>query len=75
MFDYQREQFIGLDARVLLPRPEDIRRFQQEMASLGRVERMEVRIRTKSGEVRTALVSATRIALRLGPAVIFRMAL
>jgi PAS domain S-box-containing protein len=60
MFGYAREQFIGLDARILLPRPEDIRRFQQEMASMGRVERMEVRMRTKSGDVCQALVSATR---------------
>jgi PAS domain S-box-containing protein len=40
LFGYRRSEFIGLDARAIMPRVEDIRRFQRQMAEAGVVTKL-----------------------------------
>ncbi len=59
LFGYASEDLIGLDARELMPRAEDIRAFQQGMAEDGRVEALEAHFRSKTGGEFAGQLSAT----------------
>jgi PAS domain S-box-containing protein len=59
LFGYGGGALVGLDARVLLPRVDDVRRFQRIMAEEGVVRRLEVEFRTRDGAPFPGLVSAT----------------
>ncbi len=60
LFAYPPDEFMGLDARALFPRAEDVRGFQREMSASGQVESLEVELRTKHGDSFRAQLSATR---------------
>jgi PAS domain S-box-containing protein len=60
LFGYSREELIGLDARRLFPRADDIRAFQRGMTDRGRVAALEVELESKGGIRIRALLSATR---------------
>jgi PAS domain S-box-containing protein len=60
LFGYRRSEFVGLDARAIMPRVEDIRRFQRQMAEQGSVSRLEADLKRQDGSVFPALVSAVR---------------
>jgi PAS domain S-box-containing protein len=60
LFGYRRSEFIGLDARAIMPRVEDIRRFQRQMADAGVVTRLEVEFKRRDGAVLRGIVSAAR---------------
>lgn len=64
LFGYSREELIGLDARRLFPRTQDIRAFQRSMTERGGVDALEVELETKAGTRVRALLSAAR---RLSP--------
>jgi PAS domain S-box-containing protein len=64
LFGYSREEFVGLDARHLFPRGDDIREFRRTMSAAGAVDDLEVEIRTKAGHSAPCLLSASR---RLAP--------
>ena len=64
LFGYSREEFVGLDARHLFPRADDIRAFRRTMSADGAVGQLEVEIRTKTGDTSPCLLSASR---RLAP--------
>lgn len=64
LFGYSREEFVGLDARHLFPRADDIRAFRRTMSADGAVDELEVEIRTKAGHIAPCLLSASR---RLAP--------
>jgi len=64
LFGYSREEFVGLDARNLFPRADDIRSFRRTMSADGAVDDLEVEIRTKEGDSAHGLLSASR---RLSP--------
>ncbi len=64
LFGYSREEFVGLDARHLFPRADDIRAFRRTMSADGAVDDLEVEIRTKAGDTAPGLLSASR---RLAP--------
>jgi PAS domain S-box-containing protein len=60
LFGYRRSEFIGLDARAIMPRVEDIRRFQRQMAEAGVVTKLEVEFKRRDGTVLRGIVSAAR---------------
>lgn len=60
LFGYTPEEFVGLDARLLFPRADDIRRYQEEMAAHGVVRSLSLEMRRKDGTSFTGLLSATR---------------
>ncbi|UCF41851.1 MAG: PAS domain S-box protein [Gemmatimonadota bacterium] len=60
LFGYSGEELIGLDARRLFSRPQDIRAFQRSMTERGSVDSLEVELETKAGTRVRALLSATR---------------
>ncbi len=60
LFGYSREELIGLDARRLFPRADDIRAFQRGMSDHGNVAALEVELESKGGTRIRALLSATR---------------
>ena len=60
MFGYRREEFIGLDARTIMPDVNDIRRFQQTMATERFVARLDVSLRRRDGTAFAAALSASR---------------
>lgn len=60
LFGYPRAELIGFDARHLLSRPDDIRRFQQTMRERGAVERLDVELRLADGDTVPGVVSATQ---------------
>jgi PAS domain S-box-containing protein len=60
LFGYRRSEFVGLDARAIMPRVEDVRRFQRQMAEQGAVARLEAELRRRDGAVFPGLVSAVR---------------
>ena len=60
LFGYPKSEFIGLDARQLFARSVEIRRFQVQMATIGSVGDLEVELRTRTGAVFRAIMSATR---------------
>ncbi len=64
LFGYARDVFVGLDARTLFPRSDDIRRFQHLMGDQGVVEDLDVVLRTSRGTTLQASLSASR---RRGP--------
>jgi PAS domain S-box-containing protein len=59
LFGYEDGGLIGQDARSLLPRVDDIRRFQRVMAEAGIVRRLEVELKRQDGTTFPGLVSAT----------------
>ncbi len=64
LFGYSREEFVGIDARRLIPSPDDIRAFQRGMGTDGEVKDLAVGFRTKAGERKPGRLSASR---RLAP--------
>ena len=64
LFGYARDEIVGLDARALLDRNDDVRAFQRAMAEHGVVERLDVELRLQDGTTLPAVASATR---RLNP--------
>jgi PAS domain S-box-containing protein len=60
LFGYRRSEFVGLDARAIMPRVEDVRRFQRQMAEHGAVARLEAELRRRDGSVFPGVVSAVR---------------
>lgn len=60
LLGYTRDELAGIDARVLLPRAADIRKFQDALASQGVVRNLAIELRRKDGTVLPALLSATR---------------
>lgn len=60
LFGYPHDELIGFDARELLARPDDIRRFQQAMRERGAVERLDVELRLADGATVAGIVSATQ---------------
>ncbi|MDH3498050.1 MAG: PAS domain S-box protein [Gemmatimonadota bacterium] len=60
LFGYAQGEFVGLDARAVMPRVEDIRQFQRQMADSGVVRGLEVELRRRDGAAVAGLVSATR---------------
>jgi PAS domain S-box-containing protein len=60
LLGYAREEMAGLDARAILPRAADIRRFQEVMAEHGVARDLEVELRRKDGATLPAMLSATR---------------
>lgn len=60
LFGYARAAFVGLDAREILPRPDDVRAFRRAMAEEGHADGIEVEIRLADGRRLPALLSATR---------------
>ncbi len=60
LFGYARGEFVGLDARAIMPRVEDIRQFQRQMADSGVVRGLEVELRRRDGTAVAGLLSATR---------------
>lgn len=62
LFGYTRPALVGLDARVLMPRVDDVRRFQHEMAREGIVRQLDAELRRRDGSPLPARVSATRRA-------------
>ncbi|HEX9729772.1 MAG TPA: PAS domain S-box protein [Gemmatimonadales bacterium] len=58
LFGYDAEEFVGLDARELMPQADDIRRFQREMAEGGQVDDLDVHMRTSNGDNAFARLSA-----------------
>jgi PAS domain S-box-containing protein len=60
LFGYERRDFVGIDARALMPKVEDVRRFQRAMADEGVVRRLEVELRHRDGSPFPAELSATR---------------
>jgi PAS domain S-box-containing protein len=59
LFGYRDGDLLGLDARTLLPRSDDIRRFQRVMADEGIVRHLEVELRHRDGSTFPGVVSAT----------------
>jgi PAS domain S-box-containing protein len=59
LFGYEQGGLIGLDARTLVPKVDDVRRFQRAMAEEGVVRRLEVELRRQDGVTFPGLVSAT----------------
>ena len=66
LFAYSRDQLDGLDARALIPRPGDIRRWQRAMAEDGVVERLEAEFHRQDGTVFSGYLSASRLRDRDG---------
>ncbi len=64
MFGYTKPELLDLDVLKLYERPEDRDRFRQAIGEAGYVEDYPVRLRTKLGEVRDCLITATA---RFGP--------
>lgn len=60
LFGYRREEFLGLDARTVMPDVNDIRRFQRTMAAERFVARLDVSLRRRDGTAFAALLSASR---------------
>lgn len=60
VFGYRRDEFIGLDARSVMPNADDIRRFQRQMAAERFVDRLEVTLRRRDGTSFPAVLSASR---------------
>ena len=60
LLGYTRDELAGIDARVLLPRAADIRKFQDALATQGVARNLEIELRRKDGTVLPALLSATR---------------
>jgi PAS domain S-box-containing protein len=60
LFGYRREEFIGLDARTIMPDVNDIRRFQRTMAAERFVARLDVSLRRRDGSAFAAVLSASR---------------
>ncbi len=60
LFGYRRDEFIGLDARTIMPHVDDIRRFQRIMAAERFVARLEVTLRRRAGSAFAAVLSAAR---------------
>jgi PAS domain S-box-containing protein len=60
LFGYRREEFIGLDARTVMPDVNDIRRFQRTMAAERFVARLDVSLRRRDGTAFAAVLSASR---------------
>jgi PAS domain S-box-containing protein len=60
LFGYRREEFIGLDARTIMPDVNDIRRFQRIMAAERFVARLDVSLRRRDGTAFAAALSASR---------------
>jgi PAS domain S-box-containing protein len=59
LLGYEGGGFVGVDVRTLLPRTDDIRRFQRAMAAEGVVRQLEVELRRRDGETFGGFVSAT----------------
>lgn len=66
LFGAAPEELAGLDARALIPAPEDIRRWQRAMAERGVVERIEVEFHRRDGTAFRGLLSAARLYDRDG---------
>lgn len=49
LFGYDREEIVGLDARMLYADPEDRKRFRAEIEPTGTVKDFEVRLQRKDG--------------------------
>jgi PAS domain S-box-containing protein len=60
LFGYRRDEFIGLDARTIMPHVDDIRHFQRIMAAERFVARLEVTLRRRAGSAFAAVLSASR---------------
>jgi len=60
LFGYRREEFIGLDARTVMPDVNDIRRFQRTMAAERFVAKLDVSLRRRDGTAFGAVLSASR---------------
>jgi PAS domain S-box-containing protein len=60
LFGYRRDEFIGLDARTIMPDVNDIRQFQRRMAADRFVGRLEVTLRRRDGTAFAAVLSASR---------------
>jgi PAS domain S-box-containing protein len=60
LFGYRREEFIGLDARMIMPDVNEIRRFQRTMAAERFVARLEVSLQRRNGTAFAAILSASR---------------
>jgi PAS domain S-box-containing protein len=56
LFGYRREEFIGLDARTVMPDVNDIRRFQRTMAAERFVARLDVSLRRRDGTAFAAVL-------------------
>ncbi|MDP2955047.1 MAG: ATP-binding protein [Longimicrobiales bacterium] len=59
LFGYGRAELLDLDAATLYGAAADRARFQDQIARTGWVEDFPVQLRTKSGEVRDCLITAT----------------
>jgi PAS domain S-box-containing protein len=59
LFGYTRGEFLGMEARKLYVRSEDIRTFQSGVAEAGVVRDLEVECRGKHGHVFKGLLTAT----------------
>lgn len=61
LFEYTRDELLGMDARALFSDVQDIRRVQAAMAENDGVARdVAVELRTKSGTIVAGVLSATR---------------
>ncbi|HEX9632677.1 MAG TPA: PAS domain S-box protein [Gemmatimonadales bacterium] len=60
LFGYRREEFLGLDARTIMPDVNDIRRFQRMMAAERFVARLDVSLQRRHGGAFAAVLSASR---------------
>jgi PAS domain S-box-containing protein len=60
LFGYRRDEFLGLDARTIMPDVGDIRRFQRTMATERFVARLDVSLRRRDGTAFPAVLSASR---------------
>jgi PAS domain S-box-containing protein len=60
LFGYRREEFLGLDARTIMPDVNDIRRFQRTMAAERFVARLDVSLQRRDGTAFAATLSASR---------------
>ncbi len=60
LFGYARDELVGLDARVLLDRKDDVRAFQRAMGEHGVVDHLDVEVRLADGGTLAAVASATR---------------
>lgn len=59
LFGYSRSEFLGLEARTLYVRAEDIRTFQNGVGEAGSARDLEVELKKKGGDTFTALLTAT----------------
>jgi len=59
LFEYTREEMIGLDIKEIHLRPDDWNRFQQKLERNGSVGDYEVRLSSKNGTAMDCLVTST----------------